>query len=80
MMTHELKTWVPYFQDVKSGKKKFEIRINDRDYKLGDTLILKEYDDENYTYTGDELAVKVIYTLHGGNFGVQEGYVLMGIE
>lgn len=79
-MTHELKTWVPYFQAVKSGKKKFEVRINDRDYKLGDTLILKEYDDENYTYTGNTLTVKVIYTLHGGNFGVQEGFILMDIE
>lgn len=41
-MKHELKLVQPFFNDVFTGKKKFEIRKNDRDFKIGDELILKE--------------------------------------
>ena len=43
MKTHELKLDVKYFEDVKSGKKNFEIRNNDRDFQVGDILELKAY-------------------------------------
>lgn len=39
----ELKTIPEYFDKVAKGLKKFEIRYNDRDYKAGDILILKEW-------------------------------------
>jgi len=42
MKTHELKLDIKYFDDVKSGKKNFEIRKNDRDFKVGDILELKK--------------------------------------
>ncbi|WP_270745219.1 DUF3850 domain-containing protein [Lactococcus petauri] len=43
MKTHELKLDVKYFDDVKNGTKNFEIRKNDRDFKVGDILILKAF-------------------------------------
>ncbi|MFK4936746.1 DUF3850 domain-containing protein [Lactococcus garvieae] len=43
MKTHELKLDVKYFEDVKSGKKNFEMRNNDRDFQVGDILELKAY-------------------------------------
>lgn len=42
-MTHHLKTKPEYFQAVIDGKKTFEIRLNDRDFKQGDSVILEEY-------------------------------------
>ena len=42
MKTHELKLDIKYFDDVKSGKKNFEIRKNDRDFKAGDILELRK--------------------------------------
>ena len=36
MKIHELKTLPEYFDAVFMGKKNFEIRKNDRDYKVGD--------------------------------------------
>ena len=35
MKKHILKTINPYFQDVWDNKKTFEIRLNDRDFKVG---------------------------------------------
>ena len=47
-MTHHLKIKPEYFQAVIDGKKPFEIRYNDRNFKQGDRVILEEY-------TGKEL-------------------------
>lgn len=43
MKTHELKLDPKYFEDVKTGKMKFNIRKNDRDFQVGDVLELKLY-------------------------------------
>lgn len=48
MTTHELKLDIRYFDDVKSGKKNFEIRKDDRDFKVGDILELKRFDGSDY--------------------------------
>ncbi len=45
MKIHELKLDTKYFNDVKSGKKNFEIRKNDRDFKVGDILNLHMWHD-----------------------------------
>ena len=58
----------------------FEIRKNDRDYQLGDFLYLQEYDPGSRRYTGREQTAEVTYVLQGGQFGIEEGYVIMGIK
>ncbi|HRI61220.1 MAG TPA: DUF3850 domain-containing protein, partial [Saprospiraceae bacterium] len=76
-MTHELKCVNPYFSEVFCGLKTFEVRKNDRDFQLDDNIILKEY--ENEQYTGDEVYATITYILPGGQFGIEPGYVVMGI-
>lgn len=44
MKTHELKLDDKYFGEVKSGKKNFEIRKNDRNFQVGDVLELRRWD------------------------------------
>lgn len=78
-MIHELKIHSYFVDDIVFGIKTFEVRKNDRDFKVEDELLLKEYDPETNSYTGCILACKVTYILKGGQFGIQEGYVVMGI-
>ena len=57
------KTWPKIFEDVLSGKKKFDLRLADFDISEGDTLILEEWDPETKEYTGRKLEKKVGYVL-----------------
>jgi hypothetical protein len=50
MKLHELKCHSEQFQAVYNGVKSFEIRVNDRDYQVGDALHLKEYNPETKNY------------------------------
>lgn len=51
MVVIEKKLWKEYFDQVASGKKKYELRLNDFDVAEGDTLVLKEWDKEKQEYT-----------------------------
>ncbi len=56
---HELKTWPRFFQASKIGLKNFEYRLNDRDFNVGDELVLKEWNPVAQEYTGDQLQFKI---------------------
>jgi len=57
----EKKIWPEYFEAVVSGKKKFELRLDDFDVAEGDTLVLKEWDPKTKTYTGRQVKKQVTY-------------------
>ena len=81
-MIHRLKTLQPYFDDVKSGKKPFEIRVNDRDYQVGDILVLEEYNNTDLStgYTGQVIIKSVTYVLTNcSQYGLKDGYCIMGL-
>ena len=48
-MIHALKIRPKYFDAVRSEVKTFELRKNDRDFRVGDFLALNEWDDDHYT-------------------------------
>jgi hypothetical protein len=75
---HSLKILPEYYQEVEYGNKTFEVRKNDRGYKIGDTLELREYIPD-LGYTGHASRFRVKYILHGGEFGIEEGFVMMSI-
>ncbi len=76
-MTHELKILPEYFEAVTSGRKQFEIRKNDRDFKVGDLLTLHEHDPWKDEHTGNSYTVKITYITDYMQRGV---YVVMGIK
>lgn len=53
------KSWPKYFEQLKSGKKNCELRLADFDIKVGDTLVLEEWDPETKQYTGRKIEKKV---------------------
>lgn len=79
-MTHNLKIWSENFELIRSGIKTFEVRKNDRKYRAGDTLVLKEFSPHTFMYSGEKIKVKVTHILYGGQFGIEEGYVVMSIK
>lgn len=85
-MRHVLKTWPSFFQSLKSGDKNFELRRNDRNFKVGDTLLLQEFNpraDALEQYTGEELEFTITYLLKGTqvvDFGLDKDFVIMAIK
>lgn len=45
-MIHELKVWPEFFDALANQTKNFEVRKNDRGFRVRDELLLKEYDTE----------------------------------
>jgi len=79
-MEHELKLHPKYFPRVQSGEKSFEIRKNDRDFQVGDRLILREYDPEKgWPDHGGYEAIFAVITYITTEFQ-QEGYCILGIK
>jgi hypothetical protein len=80
-MAHKLKIWPQYFQDVISGVKTFEIRRDDRDFQVGDNVVLREWDPEGRQYTGRAVTGVIIYILRDDiGFGICEGYCVFGMD
>lgn len=77
-MTHELKTVNPFFDDVYTGKKDFEIRKNDRNFKVGDRLKLVEI--ERGKISKRYVLKDIKYILTGGQYGISYDYVILGLK
>ena len=74
---HELKIKTEYAIAVARGEKTFEIRKNDRNFKEGDTLVMREY--ENGEYLDIAILAEITYVLNDFE-GLQDGYVALGIK
>lgn len=80
MAVHYLKTWPQYFAAIISGEKTFEIRKNDREFKVGDSLCLQEFIPSHEQFTGRVWVVIVTYIFNGGSLGVYSSYCVLGIR
>lgn len=74
---HELKTLESNFKDVVTSKMTFQLRKSDRDFTIGDILVLKEFDGQYLT--GNIQVAKVNNTLSHDE-GIREGFVLLNIK
>jgi len=78
-MIHELKIEKNYLKRLIEGKKKSEIRVNDRDYQLGDTL--KFYNSLKKVRPGDDdfwLLFEITH-IHSG-VGMAFNYVSLSVR
>jgi hypothetical protein len=80
MKIHELKTWPQFYEVVANGTKNFEMRLNDREFRIGDMLRLCEFDPEVNTYSGRSCDRRIKYILSWRDFPkIPENWVLMAI-
>lgn len=94
MTVHDLKVVPPYFEPLESGRKPFEVRLDDRPegFHVGDVLKLREWEPvaapldpsrpHPGRYTGRGCIRRVTYVLKGQEavaFGIQPGYVVLGL-
>jgi hypothetical protein len=80
MRHHELKTHPDPFAAVWAGVKTYEIRVNDRDYAVGDELRLREWDPVSGCYTGPWIDANVDYLTRGGEWGLPAELCVMSIK
>jgi len=80
---HELKTWPDYYRHLLDGTKTFEYRRDDRGFRIGDVLHLREWEPLAWDagsptigrYTGREMRRRVIYILNAS-----KNFVVMSLE
>ncbi len=86
-VTHAVKSWPHLFDATLSGAKRHEMRRRgERDYRVGDFLLLREYDPARALYTGRELLLRVTYVTSAENQcalsgeGLDPDYCVMSVE
>jgi hypothetical protein len=88
-VTHELKTWPDYFWPLVHGEKTFDLRLNDRDFQVGDLVKFLEWDPESKTATGMVEVRRITYILRGPFFnpdhseswsGLREGWAILALS
>lgn len=81
-VTHALKTHPAPFAAILSGDKTCEFRRNDRDFQVGDTLRLEEYDPDAHPvdrYSGRYIVARISHVLSSG-FGMPEGFAMLSFK
>lgn len=91
-MTHELKAWPGSFEAIRTNEKKHEVRVFDRPFSVGDTVIFREFIPDitesgpvvkdgkiQGVYTNANLARKITYISQPGTQGLPEGLGVFSI-
>ena len=79
-MEHEVKILEQYANLNNENKKPWELRKNDRNYKVGDWIRFHIIDDETKKPTGFSYRRKIIYLFEGGEYGIEKEYCIMTLE
>lgn len=68
-----------YFEEVLSGRKRAELRLNDRDYKKGDIYDLREWNPKRERYTGRRINIEITHVLEGFE-GLKKGWCMFSFK
>ena len=85
-MTHMVKSWPHQFIAVKAGMKVAELRKNDRDYVVGDHMVLNEYDPTTEKYSGRTVEVEITHKLDKNNvcavskMALSDDYAILSVK
>jgi hypothetical protein len=62
---HQVKSWPDFYEPILDGRKKFDLRQQDRNYATGDTIEFLEYDDRLGRYTGRKMTKIITFVMEG---------------
>ena len=74
---HNVKCHSKAFEVKWDGRKPWEYRLNDRNYKEGELINEMEFRVRSNLFTGREILERIEFILYGGEYGILEGYVIM---
>ena len=75
----EKKILPEYYKEIAAHRKMFELRKDEDDLKVGDLLILREWDGEKYT--GRRARREITYILRNApQYGLMEGYCILSLQ
>jgi len=84
MAHHDVKSWPEFFAELKGGKP-FDLRHNDRNYRIGDSITFHEFDDRKGKMTGEKLERTITHVLESTGpgaitpyHGLQRNYAILG--
>jgi hypothetical protein len=77
---HDLKIDPDQLSELVRGAKTHEVRVFDRDYKVGQTLRLGGYDRALRVYTGEGALVEVTCITWPGTFGLPADVGVMSVR
>lgn len=78
MTTHQLKCWSEYFKPISNNTKTFDLRKNDRGFKVGDDIAFEEYNPATSEYVGPVAIRRIVYMLEHFD-GLMPGYCILGL-
>ncbi len=76
---HELKCWPESYRAISAETKTHEVRKFDRDFKVGDLILLREWEPSTSKYTGWSMVVKITYITPPGKFGLPDDVGVLSI-
>lgn len=87
-IVHEVKSWPPFFDAIRDGRKPFDVRYNDRGYRIGDTLLLREWEPVKGIYSGVQCSRLItcvfpddeIEAVSPASDAVLDGWVVLGLK
>lgn len=86
--THRLHAWPETFDPIERGERTFDIRLDDRRFKVGERVLFVRWDERNKQPTGATCLRKISYILIGVSesttvskprWGLKAHYIAMGL-
>lgn len=86
--THHLKAWRETFEPILSGERIFDLRLDDRAFKVGHRIEFQEWDPSMKQYTGRKITKIISYVLYGlseiiardPRWGLKQHYVILSLK
>jgi len=80
VIDHDIKVWHDEFVKIQEGSKRHEFRKNDRDYKTGQILLLRDFHPVGDKYLGGEIVARIEAISYGPEWGIPDGFCVFTIH